>query len=582
VPSLGFGKIGSGMAKMKSVLWLVLVCLLTTGLVLSSCNKNVPEASPKAETAETAVPTLPQMPELRPASFIVSSLTITPMEVTTGSSVTIEVLVTNSGELSGTYDVLLEIDDIVEATEKVTLEGGASQKVNFTKTKSTAKTYSVSINGQSGAFVVKALSPPSPPTPSAIPFNFRSVLFGQPSSLDVFLQSIDRISGKVVVNGGDSRCPSIPFTFNWGDDKTTDVFFPASHTYSDTNINYLVTVTAHYDNRTTDSIELGICFVAPLFKPVSLPEDVRVTILTSLVSLTSRMPGYAPPSRLTVFDDSHFGNTPRSTVEYVLTLAASIQKDFANDDVYLVDGGFRQVALRDPEFGGMYSLWFTSPVSFGVSTSAFQGTVQYSSLMHEMGHNVTLNSPADYWYGGKIDGNANSIFSETMAQIFQHATAYYLINNYQTYGLSEDLVADIRENALASMSIVRNSYESYLSGGKRFASWNDPLTLEDETFNTFMTIAYKFFEHAENGLLGYRIPLKRMMVLLQTFDEDMKNQYDQFHDTEAAAMFRSTLMVAAVSYAFETDLRSEFRALNFPISDSVYDGLYNKAGFRLQ
>lgn len=167
-----------------------------------------------------------------------------------------------------------------------------------------------------------------------------------------------------------------------------------------------------------------------------------------------------------------------------------------------------------------------------------------------------------------------------MAQIFQHATAHYLLNNYQTYGLGEDLAADIRESALASMRIVRNSYESYLSGGKRFASWNDPLTPEDETVNTFMTIAYKFFEHAENGPSGYRIPLKRMMALLQTFDEDMRTRYDQYHNTEAAAIFRSTLMVAALSYAFETDLRPEFRALNFPISDPVYDELYHKAGSR--
>jgi len=194
-----------------------------------------------------------------------------------------------------------------------------------------------------------------------------------------------------------------------------------------------------------------------------------------------------------------------------------------------------------------------------------------------MGHNVTLNSPAGFYYGGKIDGCANAIFSETMAQIFQHATAFCILNDYQTYGLDEDLVADIKDSALSSMSIVRNSYESYLSGGKHFFSWNNPLTPEDETFNTFMTIAYKFFEHAENNSSGYRAPLKRMMALLQTFDEDMRVRYDQQNNTEAAATFRSTLMVVALSYAFETDLRLEFRTLNFPITDPVYDELYRKA-----
>src|SRR4030067_1451474 len=110
---------------------------------------------------------------------------------------------------------------------------------------------------------------------------------------------------------------------------------------------------------------------------------------------------------------------------------------------------------------------------------------------------------------------------------------------------------------------VWTAYESYLSTGKHFASWNNPATQEDETFNTFMTAAYKFFEHAEKSTTRYRIPLKRMMELLQTFNEDMSDRYDQSHDTEAAATFRSTLMITAMSYAFDADLRSEFRALNF-------------------
>ena len=195
--------------------------------------------------------------------------------------------------------------------------------------------------------------------------------------------------------------------------------------------------------------------------------------------------------------------------------------------------------------------------------------------MHEMGHNVTLNSPVDYYYGGKIDGSANAIFSESMAQIFAHATAHYLLNHYQQYGLSDDLAADIKQSALLSMCIVKDLYEEYLSSGKSFASWNDPRTDEDETLLTFMTIAYKFFEHAENSSSGYRTPLKRMMTLLQTFDEDMKARYDQNHDTPEAEMFRATLMVTALSYAFETDLRQEFRNLNFPISDDLFDQLYN-------
>ena len=160
--------------KMKKVLWPVFVCLLTAALASSSCTQNVPESPPKTET-ETTTTAAPPTPEPKPPIFSVSGLTITPKEVTAGSSVTIEVLVTNMGELSGTYDVTLKIDETVEATEKVTLKGAASQKVTFILTKSTAKTYLVSIDGISDTFVVKSTSPQppvvKPPTPPLPPLD---------------------------------------------------------------------------------------------------------------------------------------------------------------------------------------------------------------------------------------------------------------------------------------------------------------------------------------------------------------------------------------------------------------------------
>jgi len=61
------------------------------------------------------------------------------------------------------------------------------------------------------------------------------------------------------------------------------------------------------------------------------------------------------------------------------------------------------------------------------------------------------------------------------------------------------------------------------------------------------------------------------------FDAGMAAQYDPSDNTATAATFRSTLMVTALSYAFEQDLRPEFRNLNFPIDDQTYDELYQKA-----
>ena len=153
---------------MKSNRRLVLIWSVTIILVLTSCSQNMPETQietetttpvtlpttePKVETENTVTVNTPTHEPI-PASFNFSDLTITPKEVMVDSPVTIEVLVTNTGELSGSCDVTLKIDEAAEATEKVTLEGGARQIVTFSITQSFAKTYSVEINDQSGTFVV--------------------------------------------------------------------------------------------------------------------------------------------------------------------------------------------------------------------------------------------------------------------------------------------------------------------------------------------------------------------------------------------------------------------------------------------
>jgi hypothetical protein len=126
---------------------------------------------------------------------------------------------------------------------------------------------------------------------------------------------------------------------------------------------------------------------------------------------------------------------------------------------------------------------------------------------------------------------------------------------------------------IRTIKIVRNGYDQYIFNNKPFASWNDPSTPEDETMLTFLTIAYKFCEHAENSGDGYMIPLKRMMTLLQGLCQEWAVAYDPLHNTAAADSFRATLMVRALSEAFQTDLKDEFRDLNFPVSNQVYNAL---------
>jgi len=410
-------------------------------------------------------------------------------------------------------------------------------------------------------------------------FNYSACLFGRPRTLQVSVVGIDRGTGHVECSGGDSARPQEPFTWEWGDGTRSRGFFPQEHSYGNRDRTYVVLVTARYPGGKSDTVRVPVRFGPLSLSPARppLPSGVRVVIPSEKPSLRSTRAPYGVSPNLTVFDDSFFQACTREAVEYVLSQAAAIQVDLANNDVCKADGKFEQVLLRDARFGGMYSVWYTDPVCFGVGDYGFKGDIQWSSFFHEMGHNVTLNSPAGFHWGFRQDGPANSIYSETMAQIFQHATAYELVNRGPKYGISEDVALDIAENARSSMGIVRRSYEDYRGNGSHFCSWNDPETEQDDTFDTFMTIAFKFFEHAEKDGAGYREPVKRLMAFLQRFNPDWEKGFSARKNSVAAEQFRATLAVAALSYALG-DLRREFRELRFPIDDQVFRQLMADVG----
>ncbi|MBN1438443.1 MAG: hypothetical protein JW929_03455 [Anaerolineales bacterium] len=412
-----------------------------------------------------------------------------------------------------------------------------------------------------------SLTPTPTPTPTAIPlapeFSFKPYLSRTPAPLRAYVESINLDRKQVRINGADDNRPTKPFSFDWGDGKTDKSFFPAIHVYADASRNYIVRIESG-----AHTFSVSVVFVPVSLSSAPLPDIVRVSIPDAAISLESRL---YPIGDYSYFDDSFFTRMSRRNIEYLLWIGAAIQFDLVNQDVFLVDGRFQQVVLRDPYAGGgMYSLWFTSPVALTSGDYGFTATPQYSSFFHEMGHNFTLNSPADYHYGGKIDGNANAIFSETMANIFAHATAFEILNHTGEYGIDPILALDIQNSAVSSIDVTRWGFYNYLARGKQFHSWDYPNTQPDDTVETFLTLAYVFCLHAEESDGGYRIPAQRMMRLLQKFNPAWQSLYSPHANSLQAESFRATLMVAAMSYGFAADLREEFRNLNFPVSDDYY------------
>lgn len=97
----------------------------------------------------------PTPPPPTPTEFAVSDLVVTPPEIYVGESVSIRVLVVNTGGQSGSCNVTLKLNSVVEATKEVTVEAGSSQEVAFSLSKDIVDTYNVDVNGLTGSFTVK-------------------------------------------------------------------------------------------------------------------------------------------------------------------------------------------------------------------------------------------------------------------------------------------------------------------------------------------------------------------------------------------------------------------------------------------
>ncbi|MHC4180900.1 MAG: hypothetical protein ACYSWU_25655, partial [Planctomycetota bacterium] len=283
------------------------------------------------------------------------------------------------------------------------------------------------------------------------------------------------IDGRTVqVNGGDSAQPAKPFLIDWGDGKQTESWFPTAHTYARPDRNFVIKVTATY-RQGTDTARADVRFAPDRYefkRDRAIPR--RVFIPRTDIALGSTMPGYKPPPGTSCFRDDEITPIPRDVIQYLLDVGHHIQLELCNRNV-TAKAAERQVLLKQAAGGGA-SLWFTDPVSFVCHPAYLAGSVDLSSLLHELAHNLTLNSPARYRFGGKTDGPMNTIVSETLAQIFQHATIHTILNANGHFGLSDDVCRRLEQNGIASTGVVREAYRRHLAAPSRYTTYNDHAT----------------------------------------------------------------------------------------------------------
>ncbi|MFQ6085996.1 MAG: CFI-box-CTERM domain-containing protein [Candidatus Bathyarchaeia archaeon] len=94
----------------------------------------------------------------KPAEFAVSGLTVQPEEVDAGRPFKVTVNVSNTGYMTGSYNIELEFAGEVVDSKTVTLSPGESTTVTFEVSEEEPGTYTVRVNGETGTVTIHRLS----------------------------------------------------------------------------------------------------------------------------------------------------------------------------------------------------------------------------------------------------------------------------------------------------------------------------------------------------------------------------------------------------------------------------------------
>ena len=129
----------------------------TTTTTPASVQVPAPTKTTPPTTTIPASPTPTIQPS--PAKFTLSNLSINPSEINPGEKMTVNVLISNDGDLSDDYEIAMKLNGITVETRKITLPGKSIQPVEFTTSVNKAGVYTLEIGDITGTFTVHESAP---------------------------------------------------------------------------------------------------------------------------------------------------------------------------------------------------------------------------------------------------------------------------------------------------------------------------------------------------------------------------------------------------------------------------------------
>jgi hypothetical protein len=136
---------------------------------------------------------------IRPASFKVTNLSLTPLEVGPGETVAVSLTVDNSGDFTGTYEVVLKLDNTITQTRNVTLTGGESKTEIFNIMSNISGEHRIDVGDKSAVFLVTVPQNPASFTVSDILVTPAAVDLGEQVTINALVKNNGDVPGTYLV-----------------------------------------------------------------------------------------------------------------------------------------------------------------------------------------------------------------------------------------------------------------------------------------------------------------------------------------------------------------------------------------------
>jgi len=130
-----------------------------------------------------------------PACFKVSDLAVTPVDVHPYETITVRATITNTGDLTGSFEAILAVDSQVVRNQTKTLKGGSSETIVFNIIADTVGEHRVSLGSMVATFVVKKPVAITAITVSELKINPASINFGENVDISVFIENTGDLAG---------------------------------------------------------------------------------------------------------------------------------------------------------------------------------------------------------------------------------------------------------------------------------------------------------------------------------------------------------------------------------------------------